>query len=59
MKKLQIINAVIWATTLLVFAYLFKGQDNAEYFSLFLILCSSITTLFITKSSKSVSKTKC
>lgn len=59
MKKFQIINALIWASTILVFAYLFKGQEYAEYFTLFLILCATITTVFITQLSNKGRKRNC
>ena len=32
MKKLILINAIVWATIIMVGAYLFKGDENWKYF---------------------------
>ena len=43
MKKLIIINAIIWATVILVSAILFKDSDNWDIFFILIISLSTIT----------------
>lgn len=42
MKKLILINAVVWATIILVGAYLFKGDENWKYFFGLVLVAFSI-----------------
>jgi len=38
MKKIILINAIVWAALLLVGSYLFKGHENWNYFFMVVIL---------------------
>lgn len=42
MKKLILINAIVWATIIMVGAYLFKGDENWKYFFGLILVAFSI-----------------
>lgn len=42
MKKLILINAIVWATIVIVGAYLFKGDENWKYFFGLILVAFSI-----------------
>lgn len=42
MKKLILINAIVWATIVTVGAYLFKGDENWKYFFGLILVAFSI-----------------
>lgn len=46
MKKLLIINAIIWAVLLLANAYLFKDSENYRYMFAILIIGFSLSNGF-------------
>jgi len=42
MKKIILINAIVWAILILVSSYLFKGHENWNYFFAFLLVTFSL-----------------
>ncbi|SFJ64156.1 hypothetical protein [Olleya namhaensis] len=42
MKKLILINAIVWASIVMVGAYLFKGDENWKYFFGLILVAFSI-----------------
>ncbi|WP_282070398.1 hypothetical protein [Olleya namhaensis] len=42
MKKLILINAIVWASIVMVGAYLFKGDENWKYFFGLILVTFSI-----------------
>ncbi|WP_281847983.1 hypothetical protein [Olleya namhaensis] len=42
MKKLILINAIVWVTIVMVGAYLFKGDENWKYFFGLILVAFSI-----------------
>ncbi|WP_272024039.1 hypothetical protein [Olleya namhaensis] len=42
MKKIILINAIVWATIIMVGAYLFKGDENWKYFFGLILVAFSI-----------------
>lgn len=47
MKKILIINAVIWAVVILLAAYLFKGAENYEYLFGILLVAAGLQNAVI------------
>lgn len=56
MKKILIINALVWAVVILTASYLFQNVANMKFFFILLISASSIVHLFLTDYMK---KQKC
>ncbi|WP_455168943.1 hypothetical protein [Aegicerativicinus sediminis] len=59
MKKLILINAIIWATLILVSAYLFKDNPYYEYYFGGLIMAAAITNSLMAKQLNKHKKTNC
>ena len=59
MKKLILINAVVWATIIMVGAYLFKGDENWKYFFGLILVAFSIINGLMANLAKKDKKTCC
>lgn len=47
MKKLILVNAIVWAFLILLSAYLFKNNEHYNYFFIALIVCFTILNTFL------------
>jgi len=52
MKRLQLLNALIWASLILLGSYLFKDVPNYEYFFMALLLGAGLTNSLIASHAK-------
>jgi hypothetical protein len=59
MKKLILMNAVVWATIIMVGAYLFKGDENWKYFFGLILVAFSILNGLMANLAKKDKKTCC
>ena len=59
MKKLILINAVVWATIIMVGAYLFNGDENWKYFFGLILVAFSIINGLMANLAKKDKKTCC
>lgn len=59
MKKLVIINAIVWAAIILVASFLFKEVPAYKYFFLVLVFCAGLMNMLIHKYSMKRVKVKC
>lgn len=59
MKKLILINAIVWATLILVASYLFKDAPNYNYFFLALVFSAGLMNSLILRYSPRAEKIKC
>lgn|GEM_PF-1332460 len=57
MKKIIIINAVIWAAFILLGSYLFKDNANWKYFFGFALMSATIMNSLLSNASKKETKT--
>ena len=59
MKKLILINAIVWATIILVVSYMFKEVPNYNYFFIGLIFCAGLMNSLIYSFSKKENRSDC
>ncbi|NNL16640.1 MAG: hypothetical protein HKO81_08370 [Flavobacteriaceae bacterium] len=59
MKKLILINAIIWATLILASAYLFKDHPNYNWFFGILLVGFTFVNSLMAKHEKQNAKTRC
>lgn len=56
MKKLILINAIVWAALILVGSYLFRGHENWNYFFIFWISGFTIINSMLSSLAKKTKK---
>ncbi|MBO6607188.1 hypothetical protein [Psychroserpens sp.] len=59
MKKLVLINAIVWATIILVASYLFRDVANYKYFFFVLIFSAGLMNMLISKYAAKTVKVRC
>ena len=59
MKKLVLINAIVWATIILVASFLFKEVPNYKYFFLALVFSAGLMNMLIHKYAVKPIKARC
>ncbi len=59
MKKLLLINSIVWAVVILIMAWLFKDHPNYIYGFGLLLMSATIMNSFILSVSKSRRKANC
>ena len=59
MKKLVLINAIVWATLILVASFLFKEVPNYKYFFFALVFSAGLMNMLIHKYSLKSVKARC
>lgn len=56
MKKILIINAIVWAILILLGSYLFKDHENWKYFFIALIFGFTTINTFLTNNQRKSKK---
>ena len=59
MKRLILINAIVWAAILLIASWLFKDDPNYIYFFGILIFAAGLMNSLISSASKAKERTNC
>ncbi|MCW5519542.1 hypothetical protein J1N09_06810 [Aureitalea sp. L0-47] len=59
MKKLLLINAIVWAALILVAAFLFKDVPNYNYFFIGMVFAAGLMNSLIYTYSRPKRKSKC
>jgi len=59
MKKLILINAIVWASIILVGALLLKDHPNYQYFFGIIVFAAALMNGFLSNHSKKLQKANC
>lgn len=59
MKKIILLNAIVWASIILIGALLLKDHPNYQYFFGILIFAAALTNGFLSNYSKKRLKSEC